>query len=86
MGPILATYTMFLLSLFVFSSTATSLKTALWGFGLLHLGCALFILTIWWKEERQEAEKNRQNEITQTKPASPLLSQPRHPTALPKAS
>ena len=55
MGPAVSGYTVFMLGLFALSVFALGLKAALWGFGILHFGCALVVLGLWWHEERTQS-------------------------------
>jgi len=55
MGPAVSGYTIFMLGLFGLSVFATSLKAALWGFEILHFGCALVVLGLWRHEERSQS-------------------------------
>ncbi len=55
MGLAVSGYTVFMLGLFVLSVFALGLKAALWGFGILHVGCALVVLGLWRHEERTQS-------------------------------
>ena len=55
MGLAVSGYTVFILGLFALSVFAIGLKAALWGFGILHVGCALVILGLWRHEERTQS-------------------------------
>ena len=51
-------YTACIFGLFVLFSATTSIKTALWGFGIIHIGFTFGVLGLWWLEERRWSQKN----------------------------
>ena len=55
MGPAVSGYTIFMLGLFSLSTFAIGFQASLWGFGILHAGCVLVVLGLWWHEERTES-------------------------------
>ncbi len=48
-------YLMCIAVLFAACAALVDLKVALWGFGLLHVGCTLSVLILWWQDSGQEA-------------------------------
>ena len=55
MGPAVNGYTVFMLGLFGVSGFETCRKTAPWGFGIFHFGCASVVLGLWRHEERTQS-------------------------------
>jgi hypothetical protein len=51
-------YTACIFGLFAMFSATTSIKTALWGFGIIHIGFTFGVLGLWWWEERLWSQKN----------------------------
>lgn len=52
MGKWVFGYLLFLVGLFAVCSVSMGLKTTLWSFGVVHLGCTLLVLGLWWQDER----------------------------------
>ncbi|MBI3800774.1 MAG: hypothetical protein HY268_27820 [Deltaproteobacteria bacterium] len=58
-GPradVIGGYLVCMAALFAVCVALVDLKVALWGFGLLHLGCAL-IVCVWWWQDSQRGDK-----------------------------
>ena len=45
-----AVYTVCIFGLFALFAATSSIKTALWGFGIIHLGLTFGVLGLWWWE------------------------------------
>ncbi len=52
LGLVLISYTTLVVGLFLVCSAVAGLKPTLWGFAVLHFGCALGVPVLWWHEER----------------------------------
>ena len=52
-ADIIGGYLMGMVGLFAVCAARVDLKTALWGFGLLHVGCALIVLALWWRDNHR---------------------------------
>jgi hypothetical protein len=46
-------YLLCMVGLFAACAVRVDLKTALWGFGLLHVGCVLIVLALWWRDNHR---------------------------------
>lgn len=53
-------YLVCMAGLFAACAAVVDLKVALWGFGLLHFGCALSVLVLWWHEHQRETKATAQ--------------------------
>ena len=59
-ADIIGGYLMGMVGLFAVCAARVDLKTALWGFGLFHVGCALIALALWWQDTHRRAEAQPQ--------------------------
>ena len=53
-----AVYTVCIFCFFALFSVTSSIKTTLWGFGIIHIGLTFGVLGLWWREERLWSQKN----------------------------
>src|SRR5262249_16873 len=54
-ADIIGGYLLAMVALFAVCAARVNLKTARWGFGLFHVGCALIALALWWQDTQRKA-------------------------------
>jgi len=71
-GDVIGGYFAGVAALFAGCVALVNLKVALWGFALLHIGCALIVFVWWWQDSRRGDQATPQSVAALKKEQKPV--------------